>query len=125
MAKKTLVASVEYCHGYELKVIWHCSKNACRSLGLEPSNMSGARMRDWLVVGGLGGGAAMFWPIVSSACTNWWAGVIVLVDSCAETGGDCCRVGGVCEVRNGGGCKVGGFPWPSKSSVTASPSCRA
>src|SRR6266436_599522 len=125
MVKKTLVASVEYCCRYELKVIWHCSKNACRSSGLEPLNMSRARMWDWLVVGGLGGGAAVFWPIVSSTCTNCWTGSIVLVDGCAETGGDCCRVGGVHELRDGGGCKDGVSPWPSKSSVTASPSSRA
>src|SRR5258708_30560084 len=125
MAKKTLVASVEYCCGYELKVIWHCSKNARRSSGLEPSNVSGARTQDWLVVGGLGGGAAVFWLIVSSACTNCWTGSIALVDGCAETGGDCCRVGGVCELRDGGGCEDGVSPWPSKSSITASPSSRA
>src|SRR5258708_36385344 len=125
MAKKTLVASIEYCHGYELKVIWHCSKNACRSLGLEPSNVSGAWMQDWLVVGGLGGGAAMFWPIVSNACTNCWTGLIALVDSCAETGGDCCRVGGVHELHDGGGGEDGVSPWPLKSSITASPSSRA
>src|SRR5258708_22021286 len=109
MAKKTLVASVEYCCRYKLKVIWHCSKNACRSSGLEPLNMSRARTQDWLVVGGLGGGAAMFWLIVSSACTNCWTGSIALVDGCAETGGDCCRVGGVHELRNGGGVRMG-FP---------------
>src|SRR5258707_11113335 len=103
MAKKTLVASVEYCRGYELKVIWHCSKNACRSLGLEPSNVSGAWTRDWLVVGGLGGGVAVFWPIVSSTCTNCWTGSIALVDGCAEAGGDCWRVGGMHELCNGGG----------------------
>src|SRR5260221_4957821 len=103
MAKKTLVASIEYCCRYKLKVIWHCSKNACRSLGLEPSNVSGAQMQDWLVVGGLGGGAAVFWPIVSRACTNCWTGLIALVDGCAETGGVCCRVGGVCELCDGGG----------------------
>src|SRR5260221_11540028 len=103
MAKKTLVASVEYCCGYELKVIWHCSKNARRSSGLEPSNVSGAWMWDWLVVGGVGGGMAMFWPIVSRACTNCWTGSIALVDGCAETGGDCCRGGGVCELGKGGG----------------------
>src|SRR5258707_1989063 len=125
MAKKTLVASVEYCRGYELKVIWHCSKNARRSSGLEPSNVSRARMRDWLVVGGLGGGVAMFWPIVSSACTNCWTGSIALVDGCAETAGDCCRVRGVRELCDGGGCEDGVSPWPSKSSVTASPSSRA
>src|SRR5260370_32372474 len=102
MAKKTLVASIEYCHRYELKVIWHCSKNARRSSGLEPSNVSGAWMRDWLVVGGLGGGTAVFWPIVSRASTNCWTGSIVLVDSCAGTGGDCCRVGGVHELHVGG-----------------------
>src|SRR5258708_32790606 len=96
MAKKTLVASVEYCRGYELKVIWHCSKNARRSLGLEPSNMSGARTRDWLVVGGLGGGAAGFWPIVSSAGASCWTGSIGLVVSWPGTGGDGCRVGWVC-----------------------------
>src|SRR5258708_21462464 len=124
MAKKTLVASVEYCHRYKLKVIWHCSKNARRSSGLEPLNMSGAQMRGWLVVGGLGGGAAVFWPIVSSTCTNCWTGSIALVDSCAETGGDCCRVGGVRELRDGGGCEDGVSPWPSKSSIPASPSSR-
>src|SRR6266446_6518600 len=125
MAKKTLVVSIEYCCRYELKVIWHCSKNACRSSGLEPSNVSRAQMWDWLVVGGLGGGAAMFWLIVSSACTNCWTGSIALVDSCAETGGDCCKVGGVCELHNGGGCKDGVSPWPLKSSITGSPSSRA
>src|SRR5258705_10244298 len=125
MAIKTLVASVEYCHGYELKVIWHCSKNAHRSSGLEPSNVSRAWTRDWLVVGGLGGGTAMFWPIVSSACTNCWTGSIALVDGCAETGGDCCRVGGVRELHDGGGGEDGISPWPLKSSVTASPSSRA
>src|SRR5258708_38022744 len=52
---------------------------------------------------GWGGGTAMFWPIVSRACTNCWTGSIALVDSCAETGGDCCRVGGVCELHDGGG----------------------
>src|SRR6266436_9020240 len=124
MAKKTLVASIEYCHGYKLKVIWHCSKNAHRSSGLEPSNVSGARMWDWLVVGGLGGGMAVFWPIVSRACTNCWTGLIALVDSCAETGGDCCRVGGVHELCDGGGCKDGISAWPSKSSVTGSLSSR-
>src|SRR5258705_13431185 len=97
MAKKTLVASVEYCHGYELKVIWHCSKNAHRSLGLEPSNMSGARMRDWLVVGGLGGGVAVFWAIVGKTGTNCGTGSRPLVYGCAEPGGACRRVGGVCE----------------------------
>src|SRR6266436_730683 len=102
MAKKTLAASVKYCCGYELKVIWHCSKNACRSLGLEPSKVSGAQTQDWLVVGGLGGGAAIFWLIASSACTNCWTGSIVLVDSCTEAGGDCCRVGGVHKLHNGG-----------------------
>src|SRR5258705_319666 len=125
MAKKTLVASVEYCCGYKLKVIWHCSKNACRSSGLESSNVSGARTWDWLVVGGLGGGAAVFWLIVSSACTNCWTGSIVLVDGCAETGGDCCRGGGVRDLYDGGGCEDGVSPWPLKSSVTASPSSRA
>src|SRR5258707_9088678 len=125
MAKKTLVASIEYCCGYELKVIWHCSKNACRSSELEPLNVSGAQTQDWLVVGGLGGGMAMFWPIVSRGCTNWWTGSIALVDSCTETGGDCWRVGGVCELHNGGGCKDGVSPWPSKSSITGSPSSRA
>src|SRR5258707_6979541 len=108
MVKKTLVVSIEYCCGYELKVIWHCSKNARRSSGLEPSNVSGAQMWDWLVVGGLGG-MAMFWLIVSSTCTNCWTGLIVLVGSCAETGGDCCRVGGVCELRDGGGARMA-FP---------------
>src|SRR5258708_11316781 len=108
MVKKTLVASVEYCCGYELKVIWHCSKNACRSSGLEPSNVSRAWMQDWLVVGGLGG-MAMFWLIVSNACTNCWTGSIVLVDSCTETGGDCCRVGGVCKLHDGGGVRMA-FP---------------
>src|SRR5258705_106768 len=67
---------------------------SCQSSGLESLNVAGARNWDWLVVGGLGGGAAVFWLIVSSACTNCWTGSIVLVDGCAETGGDCCRVGG-------------------------------
>src|SRR5260221_13970637 len=124
MVKKTLVGSVEYCCGYELKVIWHCSKNACRSSGLEPSNVSRAQMWDWLVVGGLGG-VAVFWPIVSSTCTNCWTGSIALVDGCTETGGDCCRGGGVCELHDGGGCKDGVSRWPSKSSITASPFSRA
>src|SRR5258708_36321390 len=124
MGKKTLVASVECCCGYELKVIWHCSKNARRSSGLEPSNVSGAWTWDWLVVGGLGGGVAVFWPIVSSACTNCWTGSIALVDGCAETGGDCCRVGGVGELRDRGGCEDGVSRSPSKCSVTASPSSR-
>src|SRR5258708_4108849 len=78
----------------------------------------------WLLEG-WGGGAAMFWLIVSSACTNCWTGSIVLVDGCAETGGDCCRVGGVRELHDGGGCEDGVSPWPSKSSVTASLSSRA
>src|SRR5258707_1109374 len=125
MAKKTLVASIEYCCGYELKVIWQCSKNARRSLGLEPLNVFGARTWDWVVVGGLGGGAAMFWLIVSRACTNCWTGLIALVDSCAEIGGDCCRVGGVPELHDGGGCEDGVSPWPLKSSITASPSSMA
>src|SRR5258707_310379 len=125
MAKKTLVASVEYCRGYELKVIWHCSKNACRSSGLEPLNVSGARTWDWLVVGGLGGGAAMFWPIVSSACTNCWTGSIALVDSWGECGGVWWGGGGGRVWRVGEGCEDGVSPWPSKSSVTASPSSRA
>src|SRR5258707_10357292 len=125
MAKKTLVASIEYCCGYKLKVIWHCSRNAHRSLGLEPLNMSRALMRDWLVVGGLGGGAAIFWPIVSSACTNCWTGSIALVDGYTEAGGDCCRVGGVCKLHDGRGCMNGRSSWPSKSSVTGSPSSRA
>src|SRR5260370_18918532 len=77
-------------------------------------------MWDWLVVGGLGGGVAMFWPIVSRACTNCWTGSIALVDSCTETGGDCCRVGGVHELHDGGGCKDGVSTWPLKSSVTGS-----
>src|SRR6266478_749466 len=124
MVKNTLVASVEYCCGYKLKVIWHCSKNAHRSLGLELSNVSRAQTWDWLVVGGLGGGMAIFWPIVSSACTNCWTGSIALVDGCAEAGGDCCRVGGVHKLHNGGGCEDGVSPWPSKSSITASPSSR-
>src|SRR5258706_10182663 len=112
MVKKTLVASIEYCCRYELKVIWHCSKNAHRSLGL--------------VVGGLGGGGmAMFWLIVSSTCTNCWTGLIVLVDGCAETGGDCCRVGGMHKLHNGGGCEDGVSLWPSKSSITGSLSSRA
>src|SRR5258705_12924574 len=120
MAKKTLVASIEYCCRYELKVIWHCSKNAHRSSGLEPLNVSGAWTWDWLIVGGLGGGTAVFWPIVSSTCTNCWTGSIALVDSCAETGGDCCRVGGVCKLHDGGGWEDGISPWPSKSSVNGS-----
>src|SRR5258707_9889584 len=78
----------------------------------------------WFWGGGGGGGAAVFWPIVSSTCTNCWTGSIALVDSCAETGGDCCRVGGVHELRNGGGCEDGVSTWPSKSSVTGSPSSR-
>src|SRR5258708_452694 len=104
MVKKTLAASIEYCCRYELKAIWLCSKNAHWSSGLEPSKVSGAWMWDWLVVGGLGGGMAIFWPIASSACTNCWTGSIVLVDSCAEAGGDCCRVGGVHKLCNGGVC---------------------
>src|SRR5258708_22321857 len=73
---------------------------------------------------GWGGGAAMFWPIVSRACTNCWTGLIALVDGCTETGGDCCRVGGVHELHDGGGCEDGISAWPSKSSVTGSPSSR-
>src|SRR5258707_7020021 len=46
----------------------------------------------WLLEG-WGGCVAVFWLIVSSTCTNCWTGLIVLVDGCAETGGDCCRVG--------------------------------
>src|SRR5258708_15257542 len=125
MAKNTLVVSIEYCCRYELKVIWHCSKNACRSSGLEPLNMSGAQMWDWFVVGGLGGGTAIFWLIVSSACTNCWTGSIALVDGCTEAGGDCCRVGGMRKLRNGGGGMDGSSPWPLKSSITGSPSSRA
>src|SRR5258708_40111871 len=68
MAKKTLVASIEYCRGYELKVIWHCSKNARRSSGLEPSNMSGARTWGGGGVGGLGGGGAGGWALGQSGC---------------------------------------------------------
>src|SRR6266436_7342191 len=117
MAKKTLVASVEYCCRYELKVIWHCSKNARRSMGSEPSNMSRAWMQDWLVVGGLGGGMAIFWLIVSSACTNCWTGLIALVDGCTEAGGDFCRVGGVHELDCGGGGKDGISTWVSKFDV--------
>src|SRR5258707_3260810 len=101
MAKKTLVASVEYCCRYKLKVIWHCSKNARRSLGLEPSNVSGAQTRDWLVVGGLGGGTAVFWPSVSRACINCWTGSIVLVYRFSYTGGDCCRLGCLAELPDG------------------------
>src|SRR5258707_12784351 len=86
--------------------------------------MPGVGWGDGWVFGGLGGGAAVFWPNVSSACTNCWTGSIVLVDGCAETGGDCCRVGGVCELRDAGGCKDGVSPWPSKSRITASPSSR-
>src|SRR5258708_39508604 len=56
---------------------------------------------------GWGGGAAVFWLIVSRACTNCWTGLIALVDGCAETGGDCCRVGGVHELHDGGGGGVG------------------
>src|SRR5260221_1763590 len=119
MVKKTLVASVEYCHRYELKVIWHCSKNARRSSGLEPSNVSGAQTRDWLVVGGLGGGAAVFWPIVSSACTHCWAGSIVLVDGCADTGGACCTVGGKRQLHDGGGAEERASACPSESNVPA------
>src|SRR5258708_12753163 len=66
----------------------------------------------------------MFWLIVSSACTNCWTGSIVLVDSCAETGGDCCRVGGVHELCNGGGGEDGVSPCPSKSIITPSLSSR-
>src|SRR5258707_216896 len=74
---------------------------------------------------GWGGGAAMFWPIVSRACTNCWTGLIALVDGCAETGGDCCRVGGVHELSDGGGGGGDGIStWPSKSSVTGSLSSR-
>src|SRR5258707_349338 len=81
-------------------------------------------------VGGLlggwgGGGAAVFWPIVSSTCTNCWTGSIALVDSCAETGGDGCRVGGVHKLCDGGGGKDGISLWPSKSSITGSLSSRA
>src|SRR5258708_35774399 len=123
MAKNTLVASIEYCCRYKLKVIWHCSKNAHRSSGLEPSNVSRAWMQVWLVVGGLGGGMAIFWLIVSSACTNCWTGSIVLVDSCTEAGGDCCRVGGVHELHDGGGCVGGGYPWSLTSSVNWSRLC--
>src|SRR5258708_14597577 len=100
MVKKALVASIEYCCRYKLKVIWHCSKNACRSSGLEPLNVSGAWTWDWLVVGGLGRGAAMLWLIVSSACTNCWTGLIVLVGGCAETGGDCLWGGCVCALHD-------------------------
>src|SRR5258707_7362680 len=125
MVKNTLVASVEYCCGYELKVIWHCSKNAHRSSGLEPLNVSRAQTQNWLVVGGLGGGMAVFWPIVSSTCTNCWTGSIALVDSCAEAGGDCCRVGGVHKLHDGRVCMDGRSSWPSKSSITGSPSSRA
>src|SRR5258708_3024182 len=82
-------------------------------------------MRDWLVVGGLGGGTAVFWLIVSSACTNCWTGSIALVDGCAETGGDCCRVGGVRDFRYGGGCQNVLSPLPSQSTFTPSPSSRA
>src|SRR5258708_16576657 len=56
-----------------------------------------------------GWGAAVFWPIVSRACTNCWTGLIALVDGCTETGGDCCRVGGVHELRDGGGARMA-FP---------------
>src|SRR5260221_4742990 len=85
----------------------------------------GVRWRiGWLGGGWGGGGMAVFWPIVSRACTNCWTGSIALVDGCAETGGDCCRVGGVHKLHDGGGCEDGVSPWPSKSSVTGSPSSR-
>src|SRR5260370_12017311 len=77
----------------------------------------------WLLEG-WGGGMAVFWMIVSSTCTNCRTGSIVLVDSCAETGGDCCRVGGVHELCDGG-CEDGISLWPLKSSVTGSLSSRA
>src|SRR5258707_13503361 len=85
----------------------------------------GLRHRIGWLLEGWGGGTAVFWPIVSSACTNCWTGSIALVDSCAETGGDCCRGGGVRELRDWGGCKDCVSPCPSKSSVTASPASRA
>src|SRR5260370_42716330 len=66
----------------------------------EPLNVSRARTQDWLVVGGLGGGMAMFWPIVSRACTNCWTGSRALVDGWSETGGDCWWVGGWCKLRH-------------------------
>src|SRR5258708_27126848 len=104
MVKKTLVVSVKYCCGYELKVIWHCSKNTHRASRLDLSKVSGAWMWDWLVIRGLGGGGGMaiFWLIASSACTSCWTGSVTLVDNCTKTGGDCCRVGGLHELHDGG-----------------------
>src|SRR5260370_40621297 len=78
----------------------------------------------WLLEG-WGGGAAMFWLIVSSACTNCWTGSIALVDGCAETGGDCCRVEGVHELHDGGGCEDSHSPPPSKAHPTSSTTSRA
>src|SRR5258705_1754621 len=60
-------------------------------------------------IGWLLEGTAVFWLIVSSACTNCWTGSIALIDGCTETGGDCCRVGGVCELHDGGGVRMA-FP---------------
>src|SRR5258705_5464229 len=78
MAKKTLVASIEYCCRYKLKVIWHCSKNAHRSSGLEPSNVSGAQMWDWLVVGGVGHGTTHFLANFSKNLPQFLAWVVSL-----------------------------------------------
>src|SRR5260370_3312956 len=71
-----------------------------------------------------GGGEAAFWPIVNSACTNCWIGLAMLATDCAEAGGECCRVGGVHELHNGGGSMGGGSSCSLRSSIAGLPSSR-
>src|SRR5258708_6457440 len=87
----------------------------------------GLVLRPWIYSGSEdvgGGGGAAFWPIFNSACTNCWIGLATLIADCTEAGGECCRVGGVCELHNGGGSMGGGSSCSSRSSIAGSPSSR-
>src|SRR5258708_31889594 len=70
------------------------------------------------------GGAAAFLPIVNSTCTNCWIGLVMLIANCAEAGGECCRVGGVHKLHDGGGSMGGGSSCSLRSSIAGSPSSR-
>ena len=75
MVKNTFEVSVGKFCGLELKDIWHCRRNICRSSRLVLSNPSGAQAWTWLTMGaltGAGGAGGLVSASLSRAQMKCW-----------------------------------------------------
>src|SRR5260370_14359469 len=100
MAKNAFEVSVGKFCGLELEDIWHCRRNVRKSSGFIPLNVSGARARTWVAMGGFtgaGGAGGVFWASLSKARMKWR-----IRSSCPPVG-----AGGASTAACGGGAYLG------------------